>query len=64
MSKVKFETNLSELDKIVKILESETLEIDKAIELFKKGKEIIQELNSDLKEIDEKVAKIVVENEK
>ena len=55
--KKSFEERLSRLDQIVAKVEGETLPLDEAMKLFEEGKKLIDSLQSELKEAEEKIAK-------
>lgn len=55
--KKSFEERLSRLDQIVAKVEGETLPLDEAMKLFEEGKKLIDSLQSELKEAEEKITK-------
>ena len=55
--KKSFEERLSRLDQIVAKVEGETLPLDEAMKLFEEGKKLIDSLQNELKEAEEKIAK-------
>ena len=55
--KKSFEERLSRLDQIVAKVEGETLPLDEAMKLFEEGKKLIDSLQSELKEAEEKIPK-------
>ena len=55
--KKSFEERLSRLDQIVAKVEGETLPLDEAMKLFEEGKKLIDSLQGELKEAEEKIAK-------
>lgn len=55
--KKSFEERLSRLDQIVAKVEGETLPLDEAMKLFEEGKKLIDSLQTELKEAEEKIAK-------
>ena len=55
--KKSFEERLSRLDQIVAKVEGETLPLDEAMKLFEEGKKLIDSLQVELKEAEEKIAK-------
>ena len=55
--KKSFEERLSRLDQIVAKVEGETLPLDEAMKLFEEGKKLIDSLQSELKEAEDKIAK-------
>lgn len=60
--KMKFEEKIIELEKIINELESGNVELDESIEKYTKAMKLIKECDVTLKNIEEKVSKIVLEN--
>lgn len=50
-----FESNMSKLEKIVSKMEDENLDIDKSIELYKKGISLSLELSKCLKQYEDEI---------
>lgn len=59
---MKFEEKIIELEKIINELESGNVELDESIEKYTKAMKLIKECDATLKNIEEKVSKIVLEN--
>ena len=57
-----FEENMSELEKIVEKLENGDVNLDDAIEEFKKAMDLIKDCDSKLKSAEDTIAEIVGEN--
>lgn len=57
-----FEENMSELEKIVEKLENGDVNLDDAIEEFKKAMDLIKECDEKLKTAEDTIAEIVGEN--
>ncbi len=64
MTKIKFDEGIKKLNDLVKKLESENIDIDKAIDYFNEGKELVKNLKDQLVDIEKKVVKIINDNEK
>ena len=62
MEKKKFEDKINELDKIINELENGEVDLDKSIEEYTKAMKLIKECDTELKNVEEKVNKIVNEN--
>lgn len=60
--KMKFEDKLTELETIVKDLESGNVDLDHAIEKYTKAMHLAKECSDTLKDSEEKVNKILKEN--
>ena len=56
--KIDFEAMLKELSDIVNKVENSTLPLDESIKLYERGREIINELESSLKDAQEKIANL------
>ena len=61
--KVKFEDKLKELETIINELESGEIDLDSSIEKYTKAMTLVKECDEKLKNVEEKVSKIVTENE-
>ena len=57
-----FEENMNELEKIVEKLENGDVNLDDAIEEFKKAMDLIKDCDSKLKNAEDTIAEIVGEN--
>ena len=57
-----FEENMSELEKVVEKLENGDVNLDDAIEEFKKAMDLIKDCDSKLKSAEDTIDKIVGEN--
>lgn len=62
MEKKKFEDKINELDKIINELESGDIDLDKSIAEYTKAMKLIKECDTELKNVEEQVNKIVSEN--
>ena len=62
--KVDFAKKSERLDQIVEEISSKALPLDRSLELYEEGMKIIQELETVLKEAEEKVEKIVTIEDK
>ena len=60
--KVKFEDKLKELEDIINELESGEIDLDSSIEKYTKAMNLVKECDEKLKNVEEKVSKIVTEN--
>ena len=60
--KVKFEDKLKELETIINELESGDIDLDSSIEKYTKAMKLVKECDEKLKDVEEKVSKIVTEN--
>ncbi len=58
----KFEEKLKEVEEIVNDLESGEINLDESIEKYTKAMNLIKECDSELKNIEEKIAKIIKED--
>ena len=58
----KFEDKIKELEEIINILESGEVSLDESIKKYTKAMQLVQECDSELKDIETKVNKIVSEN--
>lgn len=59
---MKFEDQIKELENIVNELENGEVDLDTSIEKYTKAMTLVKSCDAKLKEIDEKVSKIVTEN--
>lgn len=59
---VKFEDKLKELESIINELESGEIDLDSSIEKYTTAMKLVKECDDKLKNIEEKVNKIVTEN--
>lgn len=62
MEKKKFEDKIEELDKIISELENGEIDLDDSINKYTKAMKLIKECDKELKDIEEQVNKIVLEN--
>ncbi len=62
MEKKKFEDKINELDIIINELENGEIDLDDAINKYTKAMKLIKECDTELKNIEEQVNKIVNEN--
>ena len=62
MEKKKFEDKISELDSIINELENGEIDLDDSINKYTKAMKLIKECDDELKNVEEKVNKIVLEN--
>ena len=62
MEKKKFEDKINELDVIINELENGEIDLDDAINKYTKAMKLIKECDTELKNIEEQVNKIVSEN--
>ncbi len=58
-----FEEKLDRLDEVVGKIEGEELPLQEVLSLYQEGKTLIKELQSELKEAEEKVGKLSVSEE-
>ena len=58
--KMTFEEKMKRLDGIVSKIEGEELPLQETLSLYQEGKKLIRELQSELKEAEEKVGDIMV----
>ena len=56
--KIDFEASLKQLEEIVNKVENQTLPLDESIALYEQGKTIIDQLETALKEAEEKINKL------
>lgn len=59
MAKLKFEQKMQMLEEIVNELENDDVNLDESIEKYTKAMTLVKECDSELKSIEEKIAKIV-----
>lgn len=62
MDKKKFEDKVQELEKIVSMLENGDASLDESIKKYTEAMKLVKECDDELKNIEEKVNKIVTEN--
>lgn len=62
MEKKKFEEKVKELDKIIDELENGEIDLDDSINKYTKAMKLIKECDDELKSVEEKVSKVVLEN--
>jgi len=62
MEKKKFEDKIKELDKIINELENGEIDLDDSINKYTNAMKLIKECDKELKDIEEQVNKIVLEN--
>lgn len=62
MEKKKFEDKIEELDKIINELENGEIDLDDSINKYTKAMKLIKECDKELKDVEEQVNKIVLEN--
>lgn len=62
MEKKKFEDKILELDTIINELENGEIDLDESINKYTKAMKLIKECDEELKNVEEKVNKIVLEN--
>lgn len=58
----KFEDKINELEEIIEILESGDVSLDESIKKYTEAMKLVKECDSELKNIETKVNKIVAEN--
>ncbi len=58
-----FEDRLSELEKIVEKLENGQLSLDESLGLFEKGIKLVKECDSNLKNTQQRIEKLIEEND-
>ena len=58
--KIDFEASLKQLEEIVNKIENQTLPLDESIALYEQGKTIIDQLETALKEAEEKINKLAI----
>lgn len=59
MENKSFEEKMKELQDIVEQINSGNLPLDKTMDLYNKGKQLIQELSEELNKYEEKITKVV-----
>ena len=62
MKELKFEEKINKLETIVNALENDTISLDESIGKYTEAMNLIKECNTSLKNIEEKIAKIVTED--
>ena len=58
----KFEDKIKELEEIINVLESGEVSLDDSIKKYTEAMKLVKECDSELKNIEDKVTKIVTEN--
>ena len=56
---IEFEKSLNRLDEIVKVIESANLPLEEIISLYEEGSKIIKELETSLKNAEERIAQVI-----
>ena len=56
---IDFEKSLNRLDEIVKVIESANLPLEETISLYEEGSKIIKELETSLKNAEERIAQVI-----
>ena len=56
---IDFEKGLNRLDEIVKAIESANLPLEETISLYEEGSKIIKELETSLKNAEERIAQVI-----
>ena len=59
-----FESNMKRLEEIVSSLESEDIELNKAMKLFEEGLNLVEKCDTELKKFDETINQIIMKHEK
>ncbi len=62
--KLKFEEKIKELESIISELENGEIDLDDSISKYTKAMKLVKECDDELKKVEEKVNKIVLENGK
>lgn len=62
MAKVKFEDKITELETIISELESGNTTLEDSIDKYTKAMKLAKECDEELKNIEEKISKIVLDN--
>lgn len=60
--KVKFEEKMKNLESIINDLENGEIDLDESIEKYTKAMQLVKECDSELKNVEEQVSKLVSEN--
>ena len=60
--KIKFEDKINMLEQIVNELEKDDVNLDDSIEKYTKAMKLVQECDKELKNIEDRVSKILTEN--
>ena len=61
--KEKFEDKMKEIESIINDLENGNINLDESIEKYTKAMKLVKECDDKIKNIEEKVSKIVLEND-
>lgn len=59
---MKFEEKIKELEKLINELESGNVDLEESIEKYTRAMQLVKECDDQLKNIEEKIAKMVLEN--
>ncbi len=62
MEKKKYEDKINELEKIINELENNEIELDDSINKYTSAMKLIKECDLELKNVEEQISKIVLEN--
>lgn len=62
MEEVKFETKIKEIEEIINELENGEIDLDDSINKYTKAMRLIKECDEELKNVEEEVNKIVLDN--
>lgn len=57
--KYSFEDGSKRLDEILQVISNQTLSLDESLKLYEEGKQIIKQLEDELKESEKKIEKVV-----
>lgn len=60
--KIKFEDKMKELEEIINDLENGEIDLDESINKYTKAMKLIKECDTELKNVEEQVSKLVKEN--
>lgn len=60
--KIKFEDKMKELEEIINDLENGEIDLDESINKYTKAMKLIKECDTELKNVEEQVSKLVSEN--
>lgn len=63
-SEMKFEDKIKKLEEIINVLENGDVSIDESIKKYTEAMKLVKECDDELKDVEEKVNKIVAENGK
>ena len=62
MEKIKFEDKIKELEEIINSLETGEIDLDESISKYTKAMNLIKECDTELKNVEKQVSKLVSEN--